>query len=309
MVELDHQGVKAAKRTMEILEAEGYPGVISSHSWMDKHFTERIYRLGGFIAQYGHDARSFVEEGAEEHPVREKYDVGYGFGMDMNGFGGTPPPRDDAAEKPLKYPFSPAIGKGTIDRQVTGQRIWDYNRDGVAHYGMIPDWIQDMRTIGGADGRQVVEDLTRGPESYLRTWQATSEWEPGQDLTKGAVARASSQEWSLTGRYRAGAAIDDRRTTRWASRWGDDAWWEVDLGTPRRVGQITLDWETAHAKAYRVRSSLDGQRWTTVETVSDSDGGIDTIRIDPTSARHIRIDTDERATRYGVSLKEVTITD
>lgn len=177
LVELDHQGVKAASRTMEILESEDYPGVVSSHSWMDKHFTERIYELGGFITQYGHDSRSFVEEGAEEHPVREKYDVGYGFGMDMNGFGGTPPPRDDSDETPLTYPFSPVVGKGEIDRQVTGERTWDYNRDGVAHYGMIPDWIQDMRTVGGEDGEQVVEDLTRGPESYLQTWAATTSWE------------------------------------------------------------------------------------------------------------------------------------
>ncbi|MGO1165032.1 MAG: discoidin domain-containing protein [Janibacter sp.] len=308
MVELDHQGVKSAKRTMEILEAEGYPGVLSSHSWMDKHFTERIYKLGGFITQYGHDARSFVEEGAKEHPVREQYDVGYGFGMDMNGFGGTPPPRDDAEEKPLKYPFAPKVGKGTIDRQVTGQRVWDYNRDGVAHYGMIPDWIEDMTTIGGADGQQVVEDLTRGPESYLRTWQSTSEWEPGQDLTKGAVATASSTQRSLVGSYRAGGAIDDRRDTRWGSRWGDDAWWQVDFGTPRQVQRITLDWETAHAERYRVQTSLDGEDWDTVKTVADSDGGIDTARLDPTSARYVRLVTDERATRYGVSLREVTIT-
>lgn len=308
MVELDHQGVKSAKRTMEILEAEGYPGVISSHSWMDKHFTERIYKLGGFIAQYGHDSRSFVEEGAEEQPVRDKYDVGYGYGMDMNGFGGTPRPRDDAAEKPLTYPFSPAIGSGTIDRQVTGQRVWDYNRDGVAHYGMVPDWIQDMRTVGGEDGEQVVDDLTRGAESYLRTWDGTASWEPGQDLTKGAVATASSTQWSLNGRYRAGNAIDDDRGTRWSGAWGDDAWWKVDLGTPRRLRQITVDWEAAHARGYRVETSLDGRTWDTAETVTDSDGGIDTIGLSRTSARYVRLVTDERATQYGVSLREVTIT-
>src|SRR5699024_3964823 len=94
MVEIDHQSVKAADRTLEILEDEDYPGVISSHSWMDPSLTDRVYRLGGFAAQYGNDARSFVEEGAAQHELREKYDVGYGFGMDMNGFGGTPPPRE-----------------------------------------------------------------------------------------------------------------------------------------------------------------------------------------------------------------------
>lgn len=308
MVEIDHQGVKAAKRTMEILESEGYPGVISSHSWMDKHFTERVYRLGGFITQYGHDSRSFVKEGAAERPIRKKYDVGYGFGMDMNGFGGTPPPRDDAATTPLRYPFAPVMGKGSVDRQVTGQRVWDYNSDGVAHYGMIPDWVQDMRTVGGTQGEQVVSDLLRGPESYLRTWASTTGWQEGADLTKGGVATASSTEFTLLGSLRAGNAIDDRSSTRWASAWGDNAWWQVDLGTPRLVRRVTLDWEAAHARDYRVQTSLDGSRWTTATTVTGSDGGLDSITLPATSTRYVRIVTEERATRYGVSLHEVRIT-
>ncbi|HEY9353924.1 MAG TPA: Coagulation factor 5/8 type domain-containing protein, partial [Nocardioides sp.] len=53
------------------------------------------------------------------------------------------------------------------DRQVTGQRIWDYNTDGVAHYGMIPDYLEDLRLTGGQD---VIDDIIRGSESYLRTW-------------------------------------------------------------------------------------------------------------------------------------------
>ena len=73
IVEIDHQSAKAAKRTMEILESEGYPGVVSTHSWMDKHFTERLYRLGGFITHYGHDADTFVSEGTQERALREKY--------------------------------------------------------------------------------------------------------------------------------------------------------------------------------------------------------------------------------------------
>ena len=308
IVELDHQSVKAAKRTMEVLESEGYPGVVSSHSWMDKHFTERIYRLGGFITQYGHGAREFVEEGHAEHPTREKYDVGYGYGMDMNGFGGTPPPRDDADTTPLKYPFATVTGKGSVDRQVTGERVWDYNTDGVAHYGMIPDWIQDMRTVGGSEGEQVVQDLLRGPESYLRTWASTAGWQEGTDLTKGAVATASSTEWSLWDSYRAGRAIDDDRSTRWASRWGDLARWQVDFGTPRLVRSVTLDWEAAFARRYRLQTSLDGTSWTTVETVTDSDGGLDRRTVPATSARYVRVVTDERATRYGVSLHEVKIT-
>ena len=72
--------------------------------------------------------------------------------------------------------------------------------------------------------------------------------------------------------------------------------------------RITLDWEAAYASSYRVQTSLDGRSWTTVKTVKDSDGGIDTIRLPGASARHVRIVTDRRATRYGVSLHDVVMT-
>lgn len=307
LVELDHQSVRAAKRTMEILESEGYPGVLSTHSWMDTSFTERIYKLGGFITQYGHDVHQFVEEGAAGKAVRDKYGAGYGYGMDMNGFGGTPRPRADAATTPLVYPFVGPLGDATLERQVTGQRVWDYNRDGVAHYGMVPDWVQDMTVAGGDQGRQVVEDMLRGPETYLRTMSSAATWEKGADLTEGATASASSTEWTMLGRYLPGRAVDDDQATRWASAWREGQWWQVDLGTPRQVRRVTLEWEAAYATAYRVQTSLDGASWQTVATVTDSDGELDHHSFAATSARYVRVVSDRRATSYGISLREVDV--
>lgn len=307
LVEIDHQSVKAAKRSMEILESEGYPGVLSTHSWMDKSFTERIYKLGGFITQYGHDVRDFVSEGKDEEAVRAKYGAGYGFGMDMNGFGGTPAPRKDAATTPLVYPFPTVTGEGSVDKQRSGQRIWDYNKDGVAHYGMVPDWVQDMKVVGGSDGQAVVNDLLRGPETYLRTLKATEEYQRGANLAEGMPAKASSTEWTVLGRYLPAKAVDGQSETRWASQWKDGQWWQVDLGTPRQVGKVTIDWERAYAKGYTVQVSLDGQAWSTVVTENASDGGLDTHRFDSTSARYVRITGTERATQWGISIQEAGV--
>lgn len=305
IVEIDHQSAKAAKRTMEILESEGYPGVVSTHSWMDKHFTERLYRLGGFITHYGHDADTFVSEGTEERALREKYGVGFGFGMDMNGFGGTPHPRADAASNPLVYPFATGQGQ-TVDRQVTGQRTWDYNSDGVAHYGMVPDWVQDMKSTRGGDGAAVVADLYQGAESYTRTFEATAEWQEGADITAGHRASASSTEWTLFGTYAPAKAIDDNASSRWASTWKEGQWWQVDLATVRQLRRVTIDWERAYAKDYTVQLSNDGQTWRTGATVTGSDGGLDSIVLDD-SARYVRIQSTQRATRYGISIHEVKI--
>lgn len=163
VVEVDHMSAKAATRALDILDAAAYPGVISSHSWMAPVLAERVYRLGGFITQYGHDATEFVEDMASTKALRDRYGVGYGYGMDMNGFGGTPRPPQG---RTISYPFTSLDGSTALDRQVTGQRTWDYNADGVAHYGMIPDWLHDIAGLGGAD---VADGLERGAESYLRT--------------------------------------------------------------------------------------------------------------------------------------------
>ena len=57
-------------------------------------------------------------------------------------------------------------GGSTLDRQVTGQRTWDYSTDGVAHYGMVPDWVENLRQIGGEG---LVDELAHGSQTYLTT--------------------------------------------------------------------------------------------------------------------------------------------
>jgi hypothetical protein len=59
----------------------------------------------------------------------------------------------------------------TLNRLTTGQRTWDVNVDGVANYGLVPDWIEDMRILGG---QAIVDDMNRGAEQYLRTWEGAA---------------------------------------------------------------------------------------------------------------------------------------
>jgi hypothetical protein len=42
------------------------------------------------------------------------------------------------------------------------------NVDGVAHYGLFPDYIEDLRMIAGD---QIVDDLANGAEAYLQMWE------------------------------------------------------------------------------------------------------------------------------------------
>ncbi|MFF0200841.1 discoidin domain-containing protein [Streptomyces sp. NPDC005017] len=304
MLEVDHMSVKATGRVLDIFEAESYPGVISSHSWMDLNWTERVYALGGFIAQYMHGSEGFSAEARRTEALRDKYGVGYGYGTDMNGVGGWPGPRGANTPDPVKYPFRSTDGGSVIDRQTTGERTWDLNTDGAAHYGLVPDWIEDIRVTGGQD---VVDDLFRGAESYLGTWGAAEHHQASVNLAKGAPATASSSEWSLFTSYAPGRAVDGSRDTRWASDWSDGQWLRLDLGSTQRVGRVTLDWERAYGRSYRVDLSTDGVDWRTVWSTTGGDGGLDTADFAGTPARYVRLQFLGRATNWGYSLHEVTV--
>ena len=70
----------------------------------------------------------------------------------------------------VTYPFK-GIGGVTVNRQTAGRRVWDINKDGVAQYGLYPDWIQDLTKVAGKDGDAILEDVTRGAEAYLQMWE------------------------------------------------------------------------------------------------------------------------------------------
>ncbi|WP_031011140.1 discoidin domain-containing protein [Streptomyces sp. NRRL F-5727] len=305
MLELDHMSVKAAGRALDMLEAEEYPGVLSTHSWMDLDWTERLYKLGGFTAPYMHSAGGFIGEANGKAELREKYGVGLGYGTDMNGVGGWPGPVGPDAPNAVTYPYRSFDGGTVLDRQVTGERTWDLNTDGAAHAGLVPDWIEQIRLTPG--GPEVIGDLALGAESYLRTWRATERHEPGENLAAGRPTSASSAEWHPFTSYASGRAFDGDTGTRWASDWSDDQWLRVDLGEVRRVGRVTLDWERAYARQYRIEVSEDGESWRSVWSTEAGDGGFDTAVFASTPARYVRIHGERRATQWGYSLHEVTV--
>ena len=164
----DHMSALARRQALDLLEAHRYPGVVSSHSWSTPDAYPRIYRLGGFVAPYAGGSANFVKQWKTLKPMRdERFFWGIGWGADMNGFGAQGPPRTGAKD-PVKYPFKSFDGAVTLDKPKTGERTWDINVDGVAHYGLYPDWVEDLRMQAGDE---IVDDLTRGAEAYLQMWE------------------------------------------------------------------------------------------------------------------------------------------
>jgi exo-1,4-beta-D-glucosaminidase len=123
-------------------------------------------------------------------------------------------------------------------------------------------------------------------------------------MSQGRSATASSTESSTLG---ADKAFDGSSSTRWASAEGvDPQWLRVDLGSARSLSRITLTWEAAFAKAYRLEISADGTTWTTVSSTSTGDGGTDTVDVSGTG-RYVRMYGTARSTSYGYSLYEMSV--
>ena len=58
---------------------------------------------------------------------------------------------------------------GALIRYTMDQRPFDFNKDGLANYGLIPDMLQDLKNLRLP--RQDFEALFTSAESYLRTWE------------------------------------------------------------------------------------------------------------------------------------------
>ena len=169
IVDPDHLSVIARNHLLDVVEARDYSGIISSHSWSTPDAYPRIYKLGGFITPYAGGSTGFVEKYRDLKPKSDgRYFFGFGYGADMNGFGSQGEPRGADVENPVTYPFRSMLGDVTFDKQRSGERVYDINVDGVDHYGLYPDWIEDLRKQGGDE---IVEDMARGAEAYLEMWE------------------------------------------------------------------------------------------------------------------------------------------
>ena len=155
IVNPDHMSQAGVAATLSLLEARGYSGVISPHGWMDPGNWPRLWKLGG-LAFPGHsNADQYVREWTSLRPRSTPYTFGWGYGADLGGLSVQP------GAGALTYPFKSLDGTVTFERQKTGERTFDYAREGVAHYGLYADWFADLRRLGG-------DAIGRGPVGWRR---------------------------------------------------------------------------------------------------------------------------------------------
>ena len=176
MIETDHTGVLARRRIFDIAQQRGVP-VFSGHTGEigPVKDSRRILEVGGIISNLTDEPAdvtiAFVQD--LERLWLELFGstegLATGHGSDINGIHNQPPPHPDAGSDPLNYPFRSYDGQVVFDKQLSGERIFDLNVDGVAHYGLYPDYFADIQRRPG--GEAVLKYLFRSAEAYLQRWE------------------------------------------------------------------------------------------------------------------------------------------
>jgi hypothetical protein len=165
----DHQSVLGRNEALDLVESQGYPGVMTSHSWSTDNALPRISSLGGFIGPAAKSPQGFVADW--QHMRNHGYDqmnpylFGLGYGADMNGFATQGGPPSATVNYPFQSPVDPAV---TVHPQKSGSKTFDINVNGTAHYGLYADWAEAVRLIGGPE---IMDDMKNGAEAYLQMWE------------------------------------------------------------------------------------------------------------------------------------------
>ncbi len=148
---------------------------------------EQMIRQGGLMypaLPNGKDWAAFKEKLS---PIWNAANTGrplaIGYGADANGLRTLPGPRG-ADSEPVIYPFTLFSGPDwgpqfaaagikplQVDQlSIPGGRTWDMNQDGMYHYGLVADIVEEIRIEGG---REALDAFYNSAEAYLQTWEQT----------------------------------------------------------------------------------------------------------------------------------------
>src|SRR3954452_1058756 len=248
IVNPDHMSQAGVDETLSLLEARHYSGVISPHGWMDPGNWPRLWKLGG-MAFPGHSvADGYVKDWQKYRPKSTPYAFGWGYGADLGGLSHQPDP--DTKNK-ISYPFKSPDGSVTFEKQKTGDRTFDYNKDGVDHYGLYADWFNDIDRQGG---KQLQEDMWNGAEAYLEMWERANGIPVRKCSPSDAEIHASGlrgirlgDDWQRVLR-RAGQPQQRARAWSWCVG-GHHNTFAADVAEFDKSGRVELVGSTANARA------------------------------------------------------------
>jgi microsomal dipeptidase-like Zn-dependent dipeptidase len=190
MIDIDHMSEKSADAVINIALINNYP-VNSGHNGFrgmsgpnrstnengrTNDQVQKIYQLGGIMGiGHGGHSTNFVQ--CYRYGLSVSGGQPIGIGTDVNGLYPLPAP-------PMQMPNGPflpneGIAYGpNLTQCVTGAKVWNYNSDGMAHYGLFPDFIESCKKVGMSAAEQ--NAFFSSAERFATMWEKCN-------VSKGSV--------------------------------------------------------------------------------------------------------------------------
>ncbi len=187
IIEIDHTSQTTLAGMLEAAEARGYSGIVSSHAWLEdqEDIRQRIFALGGVMAPFNSTPAGIADRVAQYRASMAPFPfaVGVGIGTDVQGIAGQ---SEAGPGVEIHYPFTSVDGEVTFTRPRTGDRTFDFMTEGMAHYGLFPEWIEGLRQVSAARGDGTLDTFFHSAEAYLQMWERA-------EATVGESSRRASR--------------------------------------------------------------------------------------------------------------------
>ena len=170
MIDIDHMSQLSVNNTLDTALSYLYPVNIGHNGLRGNGGKERaaaratiqsVAQLGGIFgigtadSEEGHsDAESYIANFSQISPLIK----GVAIGSDVNGMERLP----RASQGLNSNEFYSDFPKCT-----TGNRTWDYTTEGVAHYGLMADYIKDIKNRNIT----VYNNLMKSTEYFAQMWE------------------------------------------------------------------------------------------------------------------------------------------
>jgi len=186
IIDIDHAAMKVKDEMIAMAKAQTpmYPLISAhgGHGGISMQQARDLMEIGGLIYPFmpnGKGHVDFMQKMKEIWPA-SRGQLPLGYGMDANGIADRAKPRG-AGSKPVKYPFTLFDGPDwgpqfnnispmTVHMQTIPEsgKSWHIDEVGIAHYGMVPDWVEEVRIEGG---KEAIDALYHSAEAYIQMWE------------------------------------------------------------------------------------------------------------------------------------------
>jgi microsomal dipeptidase-like Zn-dependent dipeptidase len=171
---------------------------VKNEFMLEREFIQRIRALGGIVApatRVGPVTTSYVHPSRPDFKAAPAQDTslswahaylyatevmgdagGVAVGTDFNGLSQQPHGRFAQATpigvpRRVQYGVDHVVQTTEILRQSAhpGKRSFDLNRDGLAHYGLLPDFVRDVANQYGTE--EPLVPFFRSAQRFIETWE------------------------------------------------------------------------------------------------------------------------------------------